>query len=663
MKHSIAIKFIAFLLAACGAAMVAVSAVGIALSIEKDIYNTDFDQWYEQHTQSKASVLAGWVANRYAAEIYSDCPEQVLTAAYTNISNDTLSQMYQVPVTSWFYTISDQNGNYLQSNLADPSAITHTYSFQLAGKYPVLSSEDRPYDSVYTLQDEVYYVRSLEGPMYRLVIHTTDQFFTRHEGISVEFIRSFIAVRYTLFWLLGAGMLLFAICTVYLCYAAGQVRAGSKVRPAGLNRLPLDLYGAVTALGVFLTVQMAQGIIESWFLYATYNLGSIALCFAVFFMCALLAVSFVVAIAAQAKVHGDFWWKRSVMRRLGLQLARFGRFLGRLFSLLPLTWQWLLTAGCMAFFPILFFCLVAAFGKSYWLLLLLLSLLADVLILFYGIYAFGLLLRGAKQMADGKLTAKIPTRFLIGVFANCAEYMNALSDVATTAAENQLRSERMKTELITNVSHDIKTPLTSIINYVDLLERSGTETERRQYLEVLGRQSQRLKKPTEDLVEMSKASSGNIPVDITRVDAAEALNQALGEFSDKLTRADLTVVYDPPAQPAFMMADGRLTWRVLSNLLSNIVKYAQSGTRVYVDLAEVDGAVQISLKNISRESLNMTAEELTERFVRGDASRNTEGSGLGLNIAKSLMELQSGSLQLLIDGDLFKVILTFPNLA
>jgi len=212
------------------------------------------------------------------------------------------------------------------------------------------------------------------------------------------------------------------------------------------------------------------------------------------------------------------------------------------------------------------------------------------------------------------------------------------------------------------VSHDIKTPLTSIINYVDLLEKAQTEQERKEYLEVLDRQSQRLKKLIDDLMEMSKASTGNMSVFITQVDGVESVNQALGEFADKLDRANLIPVFrhEEPFMP--MMADGKLVWRVLSNLLGNAVKYALPGTRLYIDLNRLEGKVVLSVKNISREELNIDSEELMERFVRGDDSRNTEGSGLGLNIAKSLMELQKGELQLLVDGDLFKVTLIFPGI-
>ena len=232
--------------------------------------------------------------------------------------------------------------------------------------------------------------------------------------------------------------------------------------------------------------------------------------------------------------------------------------------------------------------------------------------------------------------------------------------MAVVAAREQSKSERMRSELITNVSHDIKTPLTSIINYVDLLQMPHTPEQEEEWLAVLNRQSGRLKKLIEDLIEMSKAASGSLPVDIVELDAGEAVNQALGEFADKLAAAELTPVFHAPENPVFMRADGRLVWRAMSNLLSNAVKYALPETRLYIDISRVEGNVLISMKNISREPLNISAEELMERFVRGDTSRNTEGSGLGLNIAKNLMELQKGQLQLLVDGDLFKATLIFP---
>ncbi|MBQ0001259.1 MAG: sensor histidine kinase, partial [Clostridiales bacterium] len=220
--------------------------------------------------------------------------------------------------------------------------------------------------------------------------------------------------------------------------------------------------------------------------------------------------------------------------------------------------------------------------------------------------------------------------------------------------------ERMKTELLTNVSHDIKTPLTSIINYVDLLKRENIEDPKIQgYLDVLEQKSQRLKILTEDVVEASKASTGSITLEMAELNFVELVQQVYGEYEDRLQAAELTPVFSFPDEPVIILADGRRMWRVLSNIFGNIAKYSLPGTRVYADLTVKDEKAQLSVKNISRESLNISAEELTERFVRGDQSRTTEGSGLGLSIARSFTELMDGKFDIHLDGDLFKVVIEF----
>jgi signal transduction histidine kinase len=242
-----------------------------------------------------------------------------------------------------------------------------------------------------------------------------------------------------------------------------------------------------------------------------------------------------------------------------------------------------------------------------------------------------------------------------------ADQLNNLSEGIHKAVEKQMQSERFKAELITNVSHDLKTPLTSIINYIDLLKQTHIDDPKAlEYLEVLDRKSQRLKKLTEDLVEASKASTGTLKVEKTSLDFGQLVAQALGEYDEKLRSAKLTPVYHQPENPLMVLADGRHLWRVLDNLLNNCVKYAMPGTRVYLSLRQGTSFVTLEMKNISSEPLNLTAEELMERFVRGDSSRTTEGSGLGLNIAQNLVSLQGGHFALSVDGDLFKAIVTIP---
>ena len=507
------------------------------------------------------------------------------------------------------------------------------------------------------------------------------------------------------------SLLLFAVTGVSLCCSAGRRPGTTEIRAGGLNRLPLDLYLCIAGFGIALC---AVGFVEGseYLLRQDIQIGILFGVLCAFAIC-LLGVAFLFAFAAQVKTPGLYWMRNSICgRSLKLlvwlwhkfialcawlwdkydsviepllirtfkalwKLTKFfciqfkkgflwicriliagwewlGQRLRRFFSMLPLTWQFLLTGFILVFW---LYVMMRTYKVGY--ILLGFGIFFGVIL--YAASAFGILLENAKRMRKGDLDSKVDDRLLIGCFRDFAEELNGLADVAVVAAQKQLKSERMKTELITNVSHDIKTPLTSIINYVDLMEKPHSPEEQQAYLEVLSRQSQRLKKLIDDLMEMSKASTGNMAVDITEVNAAEAINQALGEFADKLDKAQLIPVFRQPETDIHMMADGRLVWRVLSNLLSNAVKYAMPGTRLYIDLMELEGKVVLSLKNISRDPLNVSVDELLERFVRGDAARNTEGSGLGLNIAQSLMELQKGRLELLVDGDLFKVTLIFPG--
>ena len=269
---------------------------------------------------------------------------------------------------------------------------------------------------------------------------------------------------------------------------------------------------------------------------------------------------------------------------------------------------------------------------------------------------------GGRRVANGDYSNPIDTKRMFWGFKEHAENINNVGDGISRAVEERMKSERFKTELITNVSHDIKTPLTSIINYVDLMKKEeiGNPTVQ-EYIGILDRQSARLKKLIEDLMEASKASTGNLPVHLEKYDATVMLTQAVGEFQERSQERNLDIVVESPNPPVHIMADGRHLWRVIDNLMSNICKYAQPGTRVYIELERFNGMVIMTFKNVSKERLNITSEELMERFVRGDSSRNTEGNGLGLSIAKSLSDLMGANFAIQIDGDLFKAILSFAE--
>ncbi len=692
MKHTIVMKFVAILLAACALVAAAVSAIGIVFLSQMGLYTTSYADWKQEQTEVRARNLAGNVLERYAAHTFSDLSKEQLDGMFPYYDNgeDHFSTWSDVNPGSWYYAILADDGTILEDNEAVWAA--QTFEFRIQSAYPMLVTENVIYGNsspskptypwtdvteptqrtVYVNWDfqfhddqgQVQYAATVPGDTFTVKISVTGDFLSDYGGMSIELMELLFGLRYNIIAILGISLLLFAVCMVYLCCAAGRTVPGAPVEPGGLNRAPLDLYLAVTVGGCAFLVWLSFMIMGEWFYDGSdYNIAALVLAACALLVAAVIGVGFCFAMAAQFKMRNFFWWKHSIigwcLGKIWKGIRFVFRGLYKLFGLLPVIWKYLLIGAALILIPTFF--LILAWEEEFFILLWLMSLLAYVIVVSYGGYAYGTLLKGAKRMAEGTLHTKIPTRFLLGSYKTCAENLNALADVATVAAQRQLKSERMKTELITNVSHDIKTPLTSIINYVDLLEKPHSPEEGTQYLEVLGRQSQRLKKLVEDLMEMSKATTGNMAVEITQVDAAEAVNQALGEFADKLAAAHLSPVFRQPEGPVPIRADGRLTWRVLSNLLSNIVKYALPGTRVYIDLVKLEGQVLISLKNISREALNVSADELTERFVRGDASRNTEGSGLGLNIAKSLMELQRGQLQLLVDGDLFKVTLVFPT--
>lgn len=267
-----------------------------------------------------------------------------------------------------------------------------------------------------------------------------------------------------------------------------------------------------------------------------------------------------------------------------------------------------------------------------------------------------------KHIYEGKTDIKLNENELNGVLKEMAIYINDIAGGFSNAISENLKSERLKTELITNVSHDIKTPLTSIINYVDLLKTENIENEKaKEYIKILDQKSQRLKKLIEDLVEASKASSGNVKLNLENINVKELFNQTIGEFEDKLDSKKLIIETDMPKEDIIVRADSRYLYRVVENLFSNISKYALDGSRIYIDIKEKIDIIEISIKNISKDKLNISSDELMQRFVRGDKSRYTEGSGLGLSIAQSLTELQGGKFNISIDGDLFKVMMVWPK--
>lgn len=441
--------------------------------------------------------------------------------------------------------------------------------------------------------------------------------------------------------------LLALVGAIYLHHAAGRRAGEPHVVRTWFDRIPADLLTAAYVFAAWVELWVLDGLTYALRLYFP-----LALLLAAVVDIPLLLL-YTTSLATRIKTRT--LWSGSVIGFLLTRLWRSGRALVRW---MPLVWK---TAAAVAALSVVEFLFILGGEMDnvavFWLVE------KVVLVPLTMLFVIGLrrLQKGTAAMAGGQVEHHIDTTYLIGDLKQSAEDLNHIGDGLTVAVEARLKSERFKTELITNVSHDIKTPLTSIVNYVDLLEKEPTDNETiREYVAVLSRQSAKLKKLTEDLVEAAKASTGNLAVTIAPCDLHVLLEQMVGEYGEKAAAADLDLRLRLPAEAVTVPADGRHLWRVLDNLMSNVCKYALPGTRVYVDLTADGGRAQIAFRNVSREPIACEGDELTERFVRGDSSRNTEGSGLGLAIARSLTELQGGHLAVTVDGDLFKVVVTLP---
>ncbi len=471
--------------------------------------------------------------------------------------------------------------------------------------------------------------------------------------------------------------LLFIALTVLLCFGAGRKRGVDGICLSWIDRVPIDLVLLINAFLANLMIMAGYYAFENLYIYRGVNInGLLMLALGAAAVAGLAACLLWVITAIAARLKTEKWWRDTITFKL-LRLTK--RLIIKLFKVtkrlilipikgiklllvkLPLYWQAALVYFAVCFAEFVGMIWVFAYAPEEVLVFL---WFVEKIILGVALMALVLLLRrlqkGAREISDGNLDYKVDTKYMPTALAEHAEQLNCIGVGLSKAVDERMRSERMKTELITNVSHDIKTPLTSIVNYVDLLKHEPIESEQaREYIEVLDRQSVRLKKLITDLVDASKASTGNMSTNMEPTDLKVLLSQTVGEYEENLRSNGLEPVVDMTALSSVVMADGRLLWRVFDNLLNNICKYAMKGTRVYIDLKVEGKKAKVAFKNISSSRLNVAGDELTERFVRGDASRNTEGSGLGLSIAKSLVDLQAGDFEIAVDGDLFKATVSF----
>ncbi len=582
--------------------------------------------------------------------------ENSITSAQKDIARDNSWNYAYEALTAWrdqadlsalaersnyYFTVTDKEGIKVGGNYAGQPVLTDdTQGFGYEEYYD--ETTDVWY-GIHTTQVTVYFKQPQEMPQNDWC------------AITLRAVEHFFDFRATAVILCLIFLLIGAVATVYLCCAVGHRSVEGPPVCNLFDRLPFDLfvttYAVVIALGIAVTVDT----VNSW------QSATLALCLLT--PCAIgLLLSFVVSLSNRIKtgtlLKNTVIWR--ILQLIGRGLRFVGRGVGALLRSLPLLWKTVLAVVALSLVELLVIALAWWEMDNYLLFWIAEKLLLIPLVLWF---AWGLrkLQKGCREIAEGRLDYRVPPAGLVGDLKTTGEDLDRIGGGLQKAVDARMKSERFRTELITNVSHDIKTPLTSIVNYVDLIKKEEPENPRmREYVEVLDRQSGRLKKLIEDLVEACKASTGNLTVTPVPCELGTMLSQMVGEYGEKLASADLSPILHQPEEPVTILADSRHLWRIFDNLLNNVCKYALPGTRVYLDLLRSGQQALIVFRNISRCELNVSPEELTERFVRGDSSRNTEGSGLGLSIASSLTALQKGRLDVTVDGDLFKVILTFP---
>lgn len=502
-----------------------------------------------------------------------------------------------------------------------------------------------------------------------------------------KMIDSFYGMRYTVYPVAVISFLLAVLCFVALMYSAGRRNDREEIVTTMFHRIPWDfliiLVGIICCsivLAVEFTIFVLLGngngargfdiwnqltaakMTAIWMIVYAILIGSVCLAF---------------CMSTATRIKKKNLLKNTVIYRI-LRWVKRWKIWGKISNItkrmvyiivhsveyIPLMGKTIIFLVLISFIELFVF-IIAASGYSlelyfaFWIF----EKMILVPAILYVVWTLKKLQKAGIKLAAGDMDYQIDTKKMFWEFKQHGENLNHIAEGMNFAVSEKMKSERLKTELITNVSHDIKTPLTSIINYADLIGKEKCENPTiTEYSAVLLRQSERLKRLIEDLVEASKASTGNLDVELAPCEAQIFLTQVFGEYEEKLKEKNLELVTNQPEKSLFVMADGRRMLRIFDNLMTNICKYAQPGTRVYISLEERDDNAIITLKNISHAALNLSVDELMERFVRGDASRNTEGNGLGLSIARSLAELQNGSLNLEIDGDLFKAILQFPML-
>lgn len=639
IKQNIAVKATAFILAVVMLMLTAVCAIGAVAMVATELYTTakyDYlDNICTEIAMSDCEKFLSYLSIKENDKIEKYCAERnIASIQITDIKNK--STIYQYKNIEKLSKSSDLNFTYKFSN----QMWLYIYDFDE-------NALDAEIEMTIGINPEI-------KDNYTMVYKLTELAYS---------------MQYAIYVVGGISFILSLICFVFLISSAGHRKGYKGIKASWFTKIPFDIFTFAFIIAEVLGGALLIAILEETVL------GFAVIPVLLIIMSVLISILFGWCMSLATRIKLGKWWKNTVIYRLIIIAKRLLKLLFKklkvLFKLffkflskVPLVWK---TALIVVGVSIVNFILTkeacdyyyANFNYLYFLVWAIFSAVVGVAMLYCAI-VLKKLQQASKALADGDLSYQVDTSKMLGDFKEYGESLNSISKGMAIAVEERIKSERMKTELITNVSHDIKTPLTSIINYTDLISKEPCDNKKiNEYSSVLLRQSERLKRLIDDLVEASKASTGNLEVSLAPCEANIFLTQIAGEYTEKLQSKSLELITTQPEASIMIMADGRRLWRVFDNLMNNICKYSQGGTRVYLSLEKKGNDAVITFKNTSSSALNISADELMERFVRGDSSRNTEGNGLGLSIAKSLTELQNGKLGLTIDGDLFKVILKF----
>lgn len=588
--------------------------------------------------------------------------------------------------------IIDSNGKLIFSNVSVPISDVHLLHLQFEVKNDAHKDYETEYDDNTssvdsTVESTTFYItREAETvETYDVNLYVVKDLSVNDEFYYVPKLFDFVSNNDILLFVIDFISIIASVglCIFILC-ASGHKEDEDGIYISRFDKFPIDILAAayvgltfLLLFGISIFIGYIDLIGESLYTGITVLLiiGIIIGIIFNFVLLAILLMTIAVRLKTKTFIKSTFTYKliviawkavKCICKIVGKIIKGIYKFIFKgtkkafgFVKKIPFVWKTVLAIIVIAGYELILICLVL-FDGVYSILFVLGNILLAV-----GILLLAMQLKRikdtTKDIANGNVYRKIDTKHMFLDVKEHAENINHINDGIANAVQERMKSERFKTELITNVSHDIKTPLTSIINYVDLLEKEEIENETaKEYINVLSRQSTRLKKLIEDLLEASKASTGNINLNLVECELGILLAQVLGEYDERFKKNDLQVVLNKTDNLLYIMADNCHMWRIFDNILNNIAKYAQPNTRVYIDAVRKNKTAEISFRNVSKDELNISGEELMERFVRGDSSRNTEGSGLGLSIAKSLAELQKGSLDIQIDGDLFKAKLTFP---